>query len=255
MQRWVSGVHGGGPRSASCRAEICKKKKKSPVKCQGEMTCRSVRLSVRRWGRLLCPATSTPLSLLSYLELRTMSLPEAAGPRDAASLRGRSETPWAVLPQGHGAASEQQRAFSEERQAAPSSKPAVAQRSHLAQSPRTTRRGPEPTSSLGRWEGGLQAGCSLRHHGGGPSLPRKHLLPGQLEGPAQAGPERTQSCLSLHSKPVAWSNLLLLLLLGPGPHPGLPLNPRIPADVRGGPSGLRGGQEGCPHSASCPLRL
>lgn len=219
------------------------------------MTCRSVRLSVRRWGRLLCPATSTPLSLLSYLELRTMSLPEAAGPRDAASLRGRSVTPWAVLPQGHGAASEQQRAFSEERQAAPSSKPAVAQRSHLAQSPRTTRRGPEPTSSLGRWEGRLQAGCSRRHHGGGPSVPRKHLLPGQLEGPAQAGPERTQSCLSLHSKPVAWSDLLLLLLLGPGPHPGLPLNPRIPADVRGGPSGLRGGQEGCPHSASCPLRL
>lgn len=170
-------------------------------------------------------------------------------------LEGPQRDPMGGPSQGHGAASEQQRAFSEERQAAPSSKPAVAQRSHLAQSPRTTRRGPEPTSSLGRWEGGLQAGCSCRHHGGGPSLPHKHLLPGQLEGPAQAGPERTQSCLSLHSKPVAWSDLLLLLLLGPGPHPGLPLNPRIPANVRGGPSGLRGGQEGCPHSASCPLRL
>lgn len=168
MQRWVSGVDGGGPRSASCRAEICKKKKKSPVKCQGEMTCRSVRLSVRRWGRLLCPATSTPLSLLSYLELRTMSLPEAAGPRDAASLRGRSVTPWAVLPQGHGAASEQQRAFCEERQAAPSSKPAVAQRSHLAQSPRTTRRGPEPTPSLGRWGGGCRQGAHAGTMGAAP---------------------------------------------------------------------------------------
>lgn len=187
MQRWVSGVDGGGPRSASCRAEICKKKKKSPVKCQGEMTCRSVRLSVRRWGRLLCPATSTPLSLLSYLELRTMSLPEAAGPRDAASLRGRSETPWAVLPQGHGAASEQQRAFSEERQAAPSSKPAVAQRSHLAQSPRTTRRGPEPTSSLGRW-GGAAGRVLTPAPWGRPLRTTQASAPRAAGGPGSGGP-------------------------------------------------------------------
>lgn len=83
-------------------------------------------------------------------------------------LGGRSVTPWAVLPQGHGAASEQQRAFSEERQAAPSSKPAVAQRSHLAQSPGITRRGPEPSPALDGGRGGCRQGAHAGTMGAAP---------------------------------------------------------------------------------------
>lgn len=57
----------------------------------------------------------------------------------------------------------------------------MSQRSHLAQSPGTTRRAPKQLSSLGPWTGGLQAWCSRLHLG---VWSLRTMLPGQLEGPA-----------------------------------------------------------------------